>query len=64
MKKIVFLVIITCALAVSVFAQSYNVQSVKGRVQQETGANRSDVKEGNTLQADALIHTGVVHLLL
>jgi len=59
MKRILVLVIMMCALAVCVFAQSYTVQSITGRVQQEKGGSRVDLKVGDTLTADTIIHTGV-----
>jgi len=59
MKRIVVLVIMMCAIAVCVFAQSYTVQSITGRAQQEKGGSRVDLKVGDTLNADSIIHTGV-----
>jgi len=59
MKRIVVLVIMMCVMAVCVFAESYTVQSVTGRVQQEKGGSRVDLKVGDTLTADTVIHTGV-----
>jgi len=59
MKRIVLLMIMVCAMTVCVFAQSYTVQSVTGRVQQEKGGNNVDVKVGDILTADTVIHTGV-----
>ena len=59
MKKIVFFLIIGCVMAASAFAQSYTVQSVTGRVEQEAGGKRVEVKAGDTLSADTVIHTGV-----
>jgi hypothetical protein len=59
MKRIVFLAVMLCAMMVCVFAESYTVQSVKGRVQQERGGNRVELKAGDTLSADTVIHTGV-----
>jgi len=59
MKKIAILFVMMCALTVCVFAQSYTVQNVTGRVQQEKGGKSVDVKAGDTLSADTVIHTGV-----
>jgi len=59
MKKIVLLMIMACAMTVCVFAQSYTVHEVTGRVQQEKGNNRMDINVGDTLSADTVIHTGV-----
>jgi len=59
MKKIVLLMIMVCAMTVCVFAQNYTVQNVTGRVQQEKGSSNVDIKAGDTLSADTIIHTGV-----
>ncbi|WP_461256056.1 hypothetical protein [Treponema sp. R80B11-R83G3] len=59
MKRIVILIAMMCVMAVCVFAQSYTVQSVTGRVQQEKGGNNVDLKIGDTVTADTIIHTGV-----
>jgi hypothetical protein len=59
MKKIVFLMAMLCAMTVCVFAQSYTVQSVTGRVQQEKGGDRVELKAGDTLSGDTVVHTGV-----
>jgi hypothetical protein len=59
MKKSMLLVVLTCAMTAAVFAQSYTVQSVTGRVQQERGGNRVDVAAGDTLSAETVIHTGI-----
>jgi len=59
MKRIVVLVIMMCVVGACVFAQNYIVQSVTGRVQQEKGGSRVDLKVGDTVTADTVIHTGV-----
>jgi hypothetical protein len=59
MKRIVLLMLMVCAMTVCVFAQGYTVQSVTGRVQQEKGSSRVDINVGDTLAADAVIHTGI-----
>ena len=59
MKKTVFFVIMICAVTVCVFAQSYTVQSVSGRVQKESGTARVDVNVGDVLSADTIIITGI-----
>jgi hypothetical protein len=59
MKRIVILFALLCVVAVCVFAQNYTVQSVTGRVQQEKGGSRVDLKVGDTVTADTVIHTGV-----
>jgi hypothetical protein len=59
MKRIVILFAFMCVMAVCVFAESYTVQSVTGRVQQEKGGSRVELKVGDTITADTIIHTGV-----
>ena len=63
MKKIVFFLIIVFVVTVSAFAQTYTVQSVTGRVEQEAGGKRVAVKTGDTLNAGTIIHTGVASSL-
>ena len=58
MKKLLFFAIFTC-VATFCFAQSYTVQSVTGRVQREANGARVDVKVGETLTAETVIHTGI-----
>ena len=59
MKRIVVLCVLIFAMAAAAFAQSYTVQSVTGRVQQENKGVRVDLKAGDTLIAETIIHTGV-----
>jgi hypothetical protein len=59
MKKLFFFAILVCVVAAFTFAQSFTVQSVSGRVQQEAKGVRVDVKAGDTLSADAIVHTGI-----
>jgi len=59
MKKIAVLIVIINITAGFVFAQNYSVENVTGRVQREAGSGRVDVKVGDTLSADTVIHTGV-----
>lgn len=59
MKKSIILIILVCGLAVCAFAQEYTVQNVSGRVQRESGNVRVDVKAGDIISADTVIHTGV-----
>jgi len=59
MKKLVIFILMVCAMAAVGFAQSYTVQAVTGRVQREEKNTRIDVKIGDTLSADTIIHTGV-----
>jgi len=59
MKRITVLVALLSAIAAGAFAQNYAVQGVTGRVQQEKGGGRVDVKIGDTLTAETIIYTGV-----
>jgi len=59
MKKSFLVLAIVFVVTGSVFAQSYTVQTVTGRVQREDGAGRVDVKVNDTLSADTVIYTGV-----
>ncbi|MCL2066431.1 MAG: hypothetical protein FWG99_03080 [Treponema sp.] len=59
MKKMVIFTLMLIVLTVCVFAQDYTVQSVTGRVEREIGGQRAAVRAGDSLSADALIHTGV-----
>ncbi|MCL2721300.1 MAG: hypothetical protein FWD47_08180 [Treponema sp.] len=59
MKKIVLLIAGLCVLTGFVFAQSYTVQSVTGRVQRESGNTLIDVRVGDILTNDTVIQTGV-----
>jgi len=59
MKKIVIFLVMVCAMTAVCFAQNYTVQSVTGRVQREERNTRVDVKIGDVLSADTVIHTGV-----
>jgi hypothetical protein len=58
MKKIILLAIMAFAMTAAVFAQSYTVQTVKGRVQYEKGATRVEVQAGDTFSADTILHVG------
>ena len=59
MKKVLFLAVFMFVLTVCAFAQSYTVQSVTGRVQQDKGGNRVEIKAGETLSGDTVIYTGI-----
>ncbi|MDR0313780.1 MAG: hypothetical protein LBI14_09290 [Treponema sp.] len=59
MKKLFLFVVLVCVMAVSAFAQTYTVQSVSGRVQREANGVRVDVKVGDILTAQTIIHTGI-----
>ena len=59
MKKVLILLALMCAVTVCVFAQSYTVQSVTGRAQQEKGGIRVELKAGDVITANTVIHTGI-----
>jgi len=59
MKRITVLLVMFFALTVCVFAQNYTVQTVTGRVQQEKGGSRVEVKVGDTLSAETIVYTGI-----
>jgi hypothetical protein len=54
-----FLIAIFACVAVAVFAQSYTVESVTGRVQRDANGTRVDVAVGETLTAETVIYTGI-----
>ena len=58
MKKIILAGIMVLALTMIAFAQSYTVQEVTGRVEQELGSDTWEaVKAGDVLKEDAMIRT-------
>jgi len=57
MKKGILLLVIALLAAGTVFAQSYTVESFTGSVQRENGNNRINLRVGETLNADTVIHT-------
>jgi hypothetical protein len=59
MKKTLVILIVFMATGGAVFAQSFTVQNVSGRVEQETGGSWTAVKAGDTLSADSVIRTGI-----
>jgi len=59
MKKLLFLTIIVCAVTALVFADNFTVQSVTGRVEQESGNQRVEVRVGEVLDGNVILHTGV-----
>jgi hypothetical protein len=59
MNKVFLFAVLACVVAAFTFAQSYTVQSVSGRVQQEANGVRVDVKAGDKLNADTIVHTGI-----
>ena len=64
MKKLMLFAIFIFVVAGFVFAQSYTVQSVTGRVQREAAGSRIDVKAGDTLSAETVINTGIGSTLI
>ena len=59
MKRIVFLVIIAFFTAGAVFGQNYTVRSITGQVQRESGSRRVNIRSGETLSANTVIHTAL-----
>jgi len=59
MKKIIILSILVCAVAAFAFSESFTVQNVTGRVEREAGNQRVEVKTGDTVDGEAVLHTGV-----
>jgi len=59
MKRTAIFLLMLLVLTVCVFAQGYTVQSVTGRVQQDKGGSRVDVKVGDALTAETVIFTGI-----
>ena len=59
MKKVLFLMVMASIVAVSAMAQSYTVQNVTGRVQQEKSGQRVELKAGDSISGDTVIHTGI-----
>jgi len=57
MKKIVILIIMMSVFVGYAFAQDYSVESVTGSVQRESGSNRINLKAGDVLKPDTIIHT-------
>ena len=59
MKKIGFAVIMICVLTVFAFADRFTAQNVTGRVELDSGNQRVEVKAGDILDGEAVIHTGI-----
>ncbi|AEF80992.1 hypothetical protein [Leadbettera azotonutricia] len=60
MKKIFFTAILVLAFTGIVSAQErYTVESVTGRVEQEANGKRVEVKAGDVLDEQTVIHTGL-----
>ncbi|MCL2758960.1 MAG: hypothetical protein FWD22_01975 [Treponema sp.] len=64
MKKLVMFAIIACLAVGFVFAQSYTVESVTGSVQRESGNSRVNLRPGEILNADTVIHTAAESTLV
>ena len=64
MKKICLTMVIAIVVTAAISAQSYTVQSVSGRVQQEAGNSRVDINVGDVLSANTVIHTGIGAVLV
>jgi hypothetical protein len=60
MKKMLLVLIVFMVIGGAAFGQSFTVQSVSGRVEQETGSGKWEaVKAGDTLTGDSVIRTGI-----
>jgi hypothetical protein len=60
MKKILLVLIVLMVVGGAAFGQSFTVQSVSGRVEQETGGGKWEaVKVGSTLTNDSMVRTGI-----
>ena len=60
MKKMLLVLIALLAIGGAVFAQSFTVQSVSGRVERETGGGKWEaVKAGDALTGDTVVRTGI-----
>jgi len=57
MKRVVLFLVIAFALTMAVSAQTYIVQEINGRVEQNKGGRWEPVSLGDTLRADAVIRT-------
>ena len=65
MKKMLMVFVMLVVAAGFVFAQSFTVQSVTGRVQREAaGGARVDVAVGDVLAANTVVHTGLGAMLV
>ena len=60
MKKTMLLCVMAAAFAGAVFAQSFTVESVSGRVERETNGGKWEaVKAGDALTGETVIRTGI-----
>jgi len=56
MKKWILVLVMAMVTAGFVFAQNYTVESVTGFVQKEAGGKRENLRAGELLNADTVIH--------
>ena len=64
MKKTMLMCVMAAAFAGTVFAQSFTVQSVSGRVERETNGGKWEaVKAGDALTGETVIRTGIAAAL-
>jgi hypothetical protein len=59
MRKMLLILAVLMAIGGAAFAQSFTVQNVSGRVEQETGGRWAAVSAGDTLTGDSVIRTGI-----
>jgi len=57
MKRVILILVIVFAVTMAVSAQTYTVQEITGRVEQNAGGRWEPVNVGDTLRADAVIRT-------
>ena len=60
MKKMIFTALVLMVMTAAAYAQSYTVQEVTGRVEQDLGGGKWEaVKAGDSLKAETIIRTGI-----
>ena len=59
MKKLMMFAFLACVITAFGFAESFTVQNVTGRVEQELNGQRVALKGGEILSGEAVIHTGI-----
>ena len=59
MKKLLILAVILLATVSTIYAQSFTVESVTGRVQRQSGTSWVDIVRGETLNANTTIRTQI-----
>ncbi|MCL2805697.1 MAG: hypothetical protein FWD26_07155 [Treponema sp.] len=57
MRKVIIFAILLCAVTAFVFANDFTVRSVTGNVVREAGNQRVEIKAGETLANNVVIHT-------